>query len=470
MPDDNRPAAAAKPRCPGVSWDDFVAADARPVPEFMAHEVYQHLGSEPLATQRYIDPGFFRAEVERMWPNVWQMAAREEDMPDPGDVVVYENVGRSYLVARQRDGSVRAFHNVCLHRGRKLRSGNGTVTAFRCPYHGFTWNTDGSLREIPCRWDFAHLEGKDMTLPEAETARWGGYIFVRENRGGPSIEDYLAPLPEHFNRWPHEQRTTSAWVAKVIHGNWKAVMEAFMEAWHNYCTHPQITPFVGDANSRYNIYGDHTNLALSAQGVMSAQMDQRGKTEQWVLDQYLSFTGRGNDAHPPRDGLSRVVVPRGSTARRVLGGIARQELADRYRMDLDHASDAELIDAIYYCVFPNFEPWGGFAPSLSYRFRPWPDQDNTLMEVRILTPTPSGEPVPRSVPMRLLENDEPWASSGEIGEALGHVLDQDVANIEAVHAGLKASKNGRIELGDYMEIRMRQFHRTLDKYLCGDLP
>jgi hypothetical protein len=125
-----------------------------------------------------------------------------------------------------------------------------------------------------------------------------------------------------------------------------------------------------------------------------------------------------------------------------------------------------LLDAIYYCVFPNFEPWGGFMPAISYRFRPWPDQDNTLMEVRILSPVPEGQPIPRAPPMHFLRDDEAWASAPEIGDALGQVLDQDVVNIEQIQAGLKASKNGKLQLGDYMEIRMRQFHQTLDKYLA----
>ena len=88
------------------------------------------------------------------------------------------------------------------------------------------------------------------------------------------------------------------------------------------------------------------------------------------------------------------------------------------------------------------------------------------METRVLTRVPPGKPIPHSVPMRLLAEGETWASAPEIGPALGQVLDQDVTNIEEVQRGLRASKNGRVELGDYMEIRMRQFHQTLDKYLA----
>lgn len=132
--------------------------DARPVPEFLARESYTYRGSEPLAAERYTSAEFARREQEKMWPNVWQFAAREEDLPDPGDYIIYENAGRSYMVTRQDDGDVRAFHNVCLHRGRKLRTENGSADQFRCPFHGFTWNKNGRLKQIPCRWDFSHLQ------------------------------------------------------------------------------------------------------------------------------------------------------------------------------------------------------------------------------------------------------------------------------------------------------------------------
>jgi phenylpropionate dioxygenase-like ring-hydroxylating dioxygenase large terminal subunit len=459
MADDLSQTGGGEARCPGLSWDDLIAAETRPVPEFLARESYEYRGSEPLAAARYTSPEFFRREVEKMWPNVWQLAARDEDMPEPGNTVVFENVGRSYLVVRQDDGSVRAFHNVCLHRGRKLRTESGQATRFKCPYHGFTWNTDGSIAEIPCRWDFSHLRDDEMSLPEAETGTWGGYIFVRENPGGPSLGEYLTPLQEHFKRWPHERRTTTVWVGKVIRANWKCVMEAFMEAWHAYQTHPQIAAFCGDANSRYNIYGDHVNVGLNPYGVVSPLLDPEGKTEQWIADKYLAFSRR-MVGRPP------AVVPEGSTARRMLAEITRQTFEAQFGFHPSEATDAEMMDSIFYSVFPNWGPWGGPMPALDYRFRPWPDQDRTLMELRILSPVADGAPIPRSVPMRYLTEDEPWTSSPEIGEVLGKVLDQDVTNVEQVHAGLKVSKNGKVQLGDYQEIRIRQFHQTMDKYLA----
>lgn len=459
--------AAGKARCPGMTWTDILAMDSRPVPEFMREETYEYRGSDPIAASRYTSVEFQQQEYEKLWPNVWQFAARDEDMPEQGDYVVYENAGRSYLVVRQEDGSVHAMHNVCLHRGRKLRTENGTADRFQCPFHGFTWNKDGSLNEIPCAWDFTHLNRDKMNLPQAEVARWQGYIFVRENPGGPSIEEYLSPLPEYFDRWRHDQCTTAIWVAKVVPANWKATMEAFMEAWHTIVTHPQLLPFTGDANTSYNIFGDNVNVAYTPFGVMSPHLDPEGKEQQWIVDEFIKYNGRSADNYDDSSPYA-VTVPEGMSARRALGEAMRANFAKNYgHAELhDRATDAELLDALVYNVFPNFAPWGGYMPNIIYRWRPWRDPDHCLMEVRILVRVPEGQPIPHGVPMKFLKDDEPWTAAPELG-VLGHVFEQDMENLPYVQEGLKCSKTGEVQLGDYQEIRVRQFHQTLDKYLAG---
>ncbi|MEM6627486.1 MAG: Rieske (2Fe-2S) protein, partial [Pseudomonadota bacterium] len=188
-------------RCPGMSYSDLLDLDTRKVPKFLKDESIEHLGSEPLAADRYTSHEFMRLENEKMWRKVWQFAAREEEMPDPGDNVVYENAGRSYLLVRQEDGSVRAFHNVCLHRGRKLALKSGYQTELKCPFHGFTWNNDGSLKEIPCRWDFSHLNDENMQLPELRVDRWQGFILVSEDPDIKPFKKWAGPATKHYERW-----------------------------------------------------------------------------------------------------------------------------------------------------------------------------------------------------------------------------------------------------------------------------
>lgn len=456
------------PRCPGISFRDMALADTNPVPEFLYEDVYENLGSEPILASHYTDPAFFELEKRKMWPRVWQFAAREEDMPEAGDYVVYENVGRSFILMRQEDGSIRAFHNVCLHRGRKLKTEDGWTAELQCPFHGFTWKNDGSLKNIPCRWDFEHLKDEKMHLPEAQVGRWGGYIFIREDAEGPSLEEYLAPMPEHFQRWRHEECATAVWVGKVVPANWKVVMEAFMESWHTVITHPQLLPFTGDCNSLYNIYGDHVNLTVTPFGVMSPHLDPKGKAQQWIVDEFVKYNGRSSDNYEG-DGDSGgfdVKVPDGVSARAALGASLRETTTRMFGHDVGFASDSEMMDAILYDVFPNFSPWAGFQPNIVYRWRPWPDQDHTLMEVRILTRVPPGQPIPKAPPMKFLTTEQKWTEAAELG-ILGDVFEQDMGNLPYVQDGLKASKNGEVQLANYQEIQIRQFHNTLMKYVNG---
>lgn len=442
---------------PGPSWDELADNDSRAVPEFLRGESWQDLGDEMLSVERYTSPDFFAKECEKMWPHVWQFAARVEEMPEPGDYVLYENAGRSYLVVRQEDGSVRAFHNVCLHRGRKLRTESGWASDFTCPYHGFAWKTDGTIKNVPCRWDFPNMRDSDVQLPEAQAGIWAGYIFIKENAGGPTLEEYLAPLPDHFVRWRHEEAYTTAWVGKVIKANWKACAEAFMEAYHVSATHPQIMPFTGDANSKYMMWGDHVNLNITPFGVLSPQIEAPA-TEQDIIDNFLKYNGRVVEP-----GMT-LTVKEGRTARASMGDHNRKRFGAMFGRDLDEASDAEVQDALTYNVFPNFSPWGGFQPTILYRWRPWPDQDHTLMEVRLLGRLKPGEEAPQPEMILLPEGG---SFADHLGQ-LGNVLEQDMYNLPQVQAGMKVSKTGQLRLARYQESRVRHFQHTLDKYLARE--
>ena len=127
-----------------------------------------------LAPSRYFDPEFHRLEVERVWGRTWQMACREEQIPEVGACVVYEVADWSLIVVRTAPDEIRAYHNSCLHRGTQLRTSPGRVKNFRCPYHGFTWSLDGTLEEIPAEWDFPHIDRADFGLPEAQVGRGEG--------------------------------------------------------------------------------------------------------------------------------------------------------------------------------------------------------------------------------------------------------------------------------------------------------
>ncbi len=127
---------------------------------------------------RYTSPEFFAREMELLWPRTWQLACTVDHVAEPGDWYEYRVGPISVLVVRGDDGVLRAFQNVCLHRGSELCSGSGTDLAeIRCPFHRWTWGLDGRLREVPSRREFGVLND-DYPLIGVQVDTWGPMVFV----------------------------------------------------------------------------------------------------------------------------------------------------------------------------------------------------------------------------------------------------------------------------------------------------
>lgn len=386
------------------------------------------------------------------------MACREEQITQPGDCVVYEVVGQSLLIVRTESGSIKAYFNSCLHRGRKLLTEDARIQEFRCAFHGFRWTLDGANCGVPCRWDFEHLTDRDLRLPEARVGTWGGFVFINMDEEAMPLEEYLGVLPQHFARWRLEDCYLAAHVGKIIDANWKIAQEAFMESYHVIATHPQILPIIADASSQYDLYGRHVNRNLAAFAATSPHLNAADNPPQKIVAEMLKLWGKPlapNDASVRPD----------ADPRAVLGALNRKAFATAFEGDFESATDAELLDAMVYNVFPNFSPWGGFAPNIVYRWRPnGMDVNSCIMEAMILMRVPRGKPRPAPATLHWLSATQPWSSAKEL-PILGAVIDQDMGNMGHVQRGLIASRSGRVQLARYQESRIRHFHQTLDEYL-----
>jgi phenylpropionate dioxygenase-like ring-hydroxylating dioxygenase large terminal subunit len=450
-------------RCPGPNYQDILDEDTRNVPESYRADVWQFLGDDPLSVGRYTSPEFFEKEVTKMWSRVWQMACREEEIPDVGDYHVYENVGYSLLVVRTEEDKIQAFHNVCLHRGRKLATHDGCANQFRCPFHGFTWALNGEFTENPFPWDFPHLKNEDMSLPEAKVGRWGGFVFINFDENCKPLESVLGVIPEHFAKYNLQNCYKGLHVAKVVDVNWKALSEAFMESHHSVDTHPQLLTNLGCANSQYDIFSDHVTRQTSPGAVVSPHLYGQNISEQTILDDMF---GRRED------GDMIVKLEEGQKARAMAAEIMRQQAGERDGNDYSQASDAEMLDPMLYNIFPNISIWSGYYINLVYRWRPYKNDPNRgIMEVMKILPAPKEGPTPDPVPCHWLGEDEPWTAAEELGP-LAAVFEQDMANLPYVQEGMLASArggNGKIQLANYQEMRIRQHHVTLDKYINDEI-
>ncbi|MFT7091065.1 MAG: nitrite reductase/ring-hydroxylating ferredoxin subunit, partial [Candidatus Azotimanducaceae bacterium] len=136
-------------RCPGPSVREVLESEDSRFDIGLMSSKSDFLGDRDLPFSRYTSLEFYQNEIDHLWPKVWQWACREEHIPNPGDYMVYDVGPYSALVIRGEDNQQRAFVNSCPHRGMQLAdSGSaGNKTFIRCPFHGMTWQTDGSLRE-----------------------------------------------------------------------------------------------------------------------------------------------------------------------------------------------------------------------------------------------------------------------------------------------------------------------------------
>lgn len=227
---------------------------------------------------RYIDRGYHELEKERLWSRCWQVAAHEDDFPTVGDVVPYDIAGKSYLVVRSGEDEYRAYYNSCLHRGRKLQEMRARgLNELRCPFHGWTWNLDGSIKQVPCAYDYADLDRDAESLPEVRLERWGRFIFVNPDHDAKPLADFLGDLGQHFVV-PYDRMYKQAHVAKVIRANWKVVQEAFMESYHVLMTHPQIlTGGAHDMCTKYDAFENYSRAvrcgALESEGMPTFEDD-----------------------------------------------------------------------------------------------------------------------------------------------------------------------------------------------------
>jgi len=438
-------------RSAGISYQQLLARDAVPPPDVLTWESPYESGLTSVPVSRYTDRAFHELEMQKLWSRVWQMACREEEIPRTGDYIIYE-IGRfSILVVRTQDG-IKAHHNVCRHRGRRLKDHDGHAANFICPFHGFSWNLDGASRGITSDWDFPHVDPKNFTLTPVRAESWGGWVFVNLDLQAAPLHDFLGDFPNHFDVWKPEERFVEAHVGKVMKCNWKACQEAFMEAFHVITTHPQLLAGIGDENSQYDAWGNFSR-AITPNGTPSPHL-RWDPTEQELME---SVAMRALD-DPPMPGL-----PPDLRARTAMAAGMREGLQPIVG-ESTTLSDAELSDSIYYTVFPNFHPWGG-TNRIVYRFRPWDDRhDRCLMETYFMSPFQGDRPDP--APLHLLDEDEPWTNAPELG-MLAKVFTQDTFNLPQVQKGLESAQYDEVVFARYQETKLRHFHDLLSNWISG---
>lgn len=409
-----------------------------------------------IPASRYTSTEWADLETQRLWSRVWQIACTEDCVPDCGDYWEYEIGPLSIFVLRDDEGALRAFKNVCPHRGTSLVSGSGRgLSEIRCPYHHWRFDSKGHFCGTEEDGVRTGRPGS-MSLTSVAVDSWGGFVFVNPDLNCEPLSEFLEVLPKELEWVGMEHFGCSEFMTLEVPCNWKVVVDAFIETYHLHAVHPQMLAIADDVHTPITLYDKHT-MFMQPYGVPSPRRNgDVSKQELW--EEFirnlghrlgLSFASVERPGpHPP--------VPEGQTLRDVLVTKIREHLAtlgSRY----DHLDDNHVIDDFHYHVFPNsiFNVFAGWCGLIRARPGRTPHESYIDMWNFDLRPKDHPDRHPRPQVHCLTPDDV---------SSLGSVLPQDLAILARAQKGLRQDEDGLLRLVP-AEARIGRMHEILDRYI-----
>jgi phenylpropionate dioxygenase-like ring-hydroxylating dioxygenase large terminal subunit len=260
------------------------------------HARHSHLGTGPLPADAFTSKEQFELEREHIFKKVWLNVGRVEQVPNPGDFFVKEIAmcQTSILVVRGRDGEIRAFHNMCSHRGNKIAwNARGNCKVFTCKFHGWVYGLDGELRHVPDEENFFDFRRDGYGLTPVACDIWEGFIFINTDpEPQETLDEYLGELVRDLAGFPFAEfsATSGSWTTEV-RANWKTVKDAFQEVYprHGKATlwgNAEIQPTpVASVAFRHGAFVLRKNYEESQ---LPPGVNSQG-FEDWALDLHVIF-------------------------------------------------------------------------------------------------------------------------------------------------------------------------------------
>lgn len=220
--------------------------------------------SPAIPIARYTSAAFHALEEERLWPRAWLLAGLSRDLSRPGDWIAVD-IGRRSVVVARSDAGLRAFHNRCAHRARRLCAASaGHDARLVCPYHRFEWGLDGALRDLPLR-ELAFPDGvpQDMRLTEVRCAQAHGLVFVCMDEATEDLPRWLEDVDDLLARAAVAERSVEDDASVEVPCNWKACADAFNESYHLPAVHPQLAEGLESAPPEIALHRRHSRIALT---------------------------------------------------------------------------------------------------------------------------------------------------------------------------------------------------------------
>jgi choline monooxygenase len=399
--------------------------------------------------ERYYSPAFAQLEVERMWPRVWQLACTIDHVAEPGDYFEYRCGPYSVLIVRGDDGTLRAFQNVCRHRGNSLCAGAGSeLRELRCGYHGWTWDLAGALKRVPNRKGFGTLPMAELPLFAVRVDTWERLVFVNLDPAAPPLADYLEAVPADIGWLGLGDFRCYATMTVEVEANWKTIADGFSETYHIQTLHPELHRCMDDVYAPQVIWG-HTGKSEQLYGLASPHLKQP-LSDAEVWDAYVCTQGALMGV---ADGTP---FPGGGPVIEVIAEHIKAFATGR-GVDLSWASTDQVMRLHQYNIFPNMTLLVNADHLTVMTAHPGADPDHGELVMMLWTRMPPGAARCKPADVRMTADEaEP-----------GLVLIQDISVLAGLQRGLHQPGLTHLTLSAE-ERRVINLHRNLECYL--DLP
>ena len=237
---------------------------------------YPEMGLGPVAVEPYVCAEYADLEREKIFSKSWLLACHESEIPNSGDFLV-KDIGilkASLIFSRGADGIVRAFHNVCTHRGNQLVmdqcKGRAKNCKFVCKFHGWVFGSDGRLIAPTDPEHFFDLDKEKLGLTPVSVDIWKGWIFFNgQQKPSQSLRVFLGSFGEALECYPSEQLEMMACWSGEVKANWKVVMDGFQEAYHEVAVHTRTSPEMHSwaanpyaRHAYFQAHGPHRRLTI----------------------------------------------------------------------------------------------------------------------------------------------------------------------------------------------------------------
>jgi phenylpropionate dioxygenase-like ring-hydroxylating dioxygenase large terminal subunit len=411
---------------------------------------------------RYYSKEFMQKEWDKVWTKTWTCAGRETNLPSIGSWFKYDLGLESFLITRSGKGEIKAFYNVCRHRGNQLvHEDSGKRNKFTCSFHGWQWQPDGKLALITDASTFkpeALTDNLDLKPVRCET--WAGFVFINMDDNAAPLMEFLGDIPRVMSSYQMEKMHVVKDVVVEFDTNWKVTWEAFIESYHLQVTHAQAKPAVDDVAYQIDYYRNGHARLHTALGIPSPRCEDRT-----TLDPILSYMLMEAGLDPAKF-AGRAMEVRAAIA------AAKRRPDNAYGIDYSGFSDSQVTDDWNYSIFPNMTFNTHPEGVLVMRFLPHStDPQKCYYHVWII----SRELKDGTRPPAYMGVEDDVDISGKTRPArrynhkskpeLGEVLEQDIANVEGVQRGLRSRGFDHNKYCE-QETRIMQFYAEMDRWFA----